>query len=255
MSWSLIDRERMFLVHRHQSLECINNLDYIETWNITTVTLEDTHAASFKCFSDYELKLLHENLCGEKFEGYNYEALIQSVAALIQRTAYTDANVSETIAQANTIPMSFNRENTYRYVKGASKPEETVDLFTPPAITAVENYVPVLKPNYVPKVRIETKRNVDIKPNPIVTAMMESSGSAPKTPRAPRDPSVAGSEAPRDGSKTKVVWTIADEIQAANPNLDKKALSKLVAARCEQEGVNPSTRSVQFSKWAASKGL
>lgn len=251
--WILINQENMIVTHRHPSLQCINNVDYIESWNISTVTMEDSHAPSFERFTDYELKMLYENLCGKKFEGYNQPALIQAVAAEIQKVPVSNIDVNEAMLQSSKIPLK--REAHYRYNRGAANPIEQEDLFKPEPLVSVPGYLPTLKNNYIPTNRIETKHNVDIKPNAMVTAMMEKQDNGVKVPRAPRQPSEGASDVPKAGGKTRAVWDIADAVLGENAGSDKKSLRKLVAQRCEEAGINSSTMSVQFSKWSASKNL
>lgn len=79
-------------------------------------------------------------------------------------------------------------------------------------------------------------------------------------PAAPRQRAAAGPRAPAGpggrpaaGSATGKVWELADQARAAHGEgpLDKEFRRSVIKA-CEAAGVNPSTASVQYSKWLAS---
>lgn len=70
---------------------------------------------------------------------------------------------------------------------------------------------------------------------------------APKIPKAPKDPDAA----PREGSVTRRVWLLADEALARLGSSDMKAVRAAVAEAAAAEEINPSTVSVQYSKWKA----
>jgi hypothetical protein len=79
---------------------------------------------------------------------------------------------------------------------------------------------------------------------------------APKAPRAPRAPVEGrdernGVRRPGAGSKTAVVWEVADEMAAAKKNKlgDRKAFRTQVIVKCKEKGVNSSTASVQYALW------
>lgn len=74
---------------------------------------------------------------------------------------------------------------------------------------------------------------------------------APKPRPAPSGPATR----PKAGSSTGRVWDIADEESAKYGAADRtgKEVRRVVIARCEAEGINPSTASVQFGKWKSSQ--
>lgn len=74
-------------------------------------------------------------------------------------------------------------------------------------------------------------------------------GGTPAAPK-PRAASTGPATRPKAGTSTGKVWDIADELSA---KLKDKELRKAVIERCEQEGINASTASVQFGKWKSSQ--
>lgn len=54
---------------------------------------------------------------------------------------------------------------------------------------------------------------------------------------------------------TATVWTICDEVYAANPTLSLKEIRALIMAECENSGIHHGTAGVQYSKWKMAKSL
>lgn len=61
-----------------------------------------------------------------------------------------------------------------------------------------------------------------------------------------------GASAPREGSITRRVWDLADEALGRLGGTDMKAVRAAVTQAAQGEEINPSTVSVQYSKWKAS---
>lgn len=76
---------------------------------------------------------------------------------------------------------------------------------------------------------------------------------AAKAPRQPRSESDIKTDRPRAGTTTGLVWDIIDK-HFANVK-DVKVLRNVALEECKNEGLNPSTFSVQFGKWRAAQGL
>lgn len=95
-------------------------------------------------------------------------------------------------------------------------------------------------------------------PKPRPSARKAAAPAQGGTPAAPKQrPTPSGpATRPKAGTSTGKVWDIADELYAttvAGQGKDLKTLRADVMARCEAEGINPSTASVQFGKWKASQ--
>lgn len=84
----------------------------------------------------------------------------------------------------------------------------------------------------------------------------------PETPApTPRKAPVARAEGatptptprPKPGTATGRVWDIADEVLAAMPDADHKALRAEIVKRATADGINPATVQVQYGKWKGSK--
>jgi len=74
---------------------------------------------------------------------------------------------------------------------------------------------------------------VSTKPVPTTKREVQATRSAAKLNR------------PKEGTATGKVWSIADSFKTSEAIPDKKA----VVAACVEQGINPSTAAVQFSKW------
>lgn len=76
---------------------------------------------------------------------------------------------------------------------------------------------------------------------------------APKQPRQPRTEGEIKDDRPRAGTTTGLVWDIIDKHFAKVKEV--KALRAAALQECTNEGLNPSTFSVQFGKWRAANGM
>lgn len=232
----LVDREQMCVRYRHVNENVLWNLMAIEFTHTSVVCMNENMIESYNRFTDYELKMLYTNLCGQKYTGYARDLLINNVKTLVQSLEHSDANGFELSVQALQIDESDDK--FYQYCKGERVPLVRTEPYTPPALTSVAGYVPV-----------------PVTPQP-ASAAPASAMQAASTYTAPRStPSITlPAEAPKAGSKTGEVWVICEQVYQENGETkDFKSIRKIIIDRCEQRGINPSTASVQFGKWKSTK--
>lgn len=238
----LIDRDQMCVRYRHDNNQVIWNLMAIEFTHTSCVSMDENNSGSYERFTDYELKMLYLNLCGQKYTGYARDLLIGNVKTLVQSLPQADVNGLELSIQAGRIQ---DTEFYYRYARGSMVPQKVEEQYNPPALTSVAGYVPAPittpAPNAAP-----------------ASATQAASTFAP----APRPGTIVlPAEAPKAGSKTGRVWEIAEaqwkqkteEAERFNRILDVKSLRKEIIELCEKEGINSSTASVQHGKWKSTK--
>jgi hypothetical protein len=242
----LIDRERLCVLYKHPNLGVLSNIAHIEAAHSpVTIAHYDDYQYGFASLTDWELRVLHEHLCGQKYTGYIRDHLERTIVALCECVPESDIVPHEVLIQAACIPEGDDRY--YKYVKGSSFPNPQEDLFAAPALKTPQGIypaVPITAPEKTPPASCTLAAAL------LTTARKPAEGSAPRS-SAPRPES---NEPPKQGSKTGRVWTLADDVLAkhAAPYEWKKVRAE-VAAACEADGINSSTMSVQFSKWKKTK--
>jgi hypothetical protein len=241
----LLDLEEMCVRYRHPNQNVLFNLMTIEFTNAAVACQADDDPASFTRYTDLELKLLFQNLTGQKYTGYSREILVKTIIALIATIEPVQVNALELRAQS--LHIKDEEQGFFKYVPGRVSPTPMPDGYKPQALTARAGVAPIVTPN----------------PPALTLPARATQAAATPAPAPQRTANHTPAEAPKAGGKTARVWEIADrqlQLQReANEKtgaaLDLKALRKAVAAACEAEGVNPSTMSVQFSKWKSTKNL
>lgn len=248
----LIDRERLCVLYKHSSMNVLSNLMHIELPHHAGILIGlEPDNANFGSLSDYELKLMHESLCGQKFQGFDNPLLVRTVHALLMALPESEIDAAEAEAQAQCI--SMEDLGNYKYVRGSKVPSKQQDLYKGQALTTAPN----------PKLLLPPTPAKITQPASATQAAAVFPGIAQPVPKpAPRpapDPSIprpasVPSEAPKAGSKTGRVWEIAESIfQAAADKSDWKALRKQIVEACEAEEINSSTAGVQYGKWKQTK--
>lgn len=248
----LIDRERLVVLYKHNNLGALCNIAHIEAAHSAVVIAHYSESErSFGDLTDWELRLIYENLCGQKYQGYLRDHLERSVIALCDAIPESDINIHEAFVQAACIAEGDDRY--YTYVRGSQFPSPQEDLFAAPALRVAQGFVPSVPIN----------APVLTQPAP-ATQAAAAWFNIPRKPqedtRTPRDPNapsrIESNEPPKQGSKTGRVWEIADAVLAKySAPYDWKKLRADIAAACEAEGINSSTMSVQSSKWRKTKGI
>jgi hypothetical protein len=230
----LIDREQMCVRYKHNSGAVIANLVHIEMSNTRAFSGPCDQESTYEVFTDYELKILHENICGQKFNGYGREALVNAIFQLCKSLEPCKINGFEVALQAAVI--KEDDDSFYRYVYGKNQPLLLEEPYIPTALTSVPGFTPI-------------QRSTPITQSaPAVFKPMASTIT-------PRSGAPSSNEAPKSGSKTGRVWEIADAILEQYPArpTDFKTLRGKIITACEAEGINSSTASVQYGKWRHTK--
>lgn len=230
-------------MYKHPDQAALMNLANIEIPSAPIVVMSATDPDSYGRFTDYELKVLFNNICGMRHDGFNRNVLIQSVVRLVGMLSETQLRASEVDAQLSCIKVPG--EECYKYIYGSIAPAEQPDLFRPNALVSVPGHAPADKKYFV---RPENKLHKLVDKVGVNPFLPPEAVPTPRDPNAPREVSAR----PKEGSTTARVWEISDACYVQHPHCDKQ-LRALVAAECEKQGINGSTMSVQFSKWKHSK--
>lgn len=247
--WIVIDRERLCVIYKHEDQNALVSLANIEIPEAAIVVMSATDPDSYDRFTDFELKVLFENMCGQKHTGYNRPFLIKSVVMLVGLLKETDLNPNEVEKQLEFIE-NGGKEDQWQYIYGQDIPLYKEDQYAPNALVTVAGYVPVAKRYHVPRTGQRTiKQAAGVNPM-LAVAAQNTEGEV----RAPRVRSEGPAAAPQSGSKTGKVWEIAEQCYAKHGQIDK-TLRKMVADACEAAGINSSTMSVQWSKWKTTKNI
>ena len=233
----LVDKEQLEVRYKHANLRVITDLMHIELAHCTGAAIFINDQRHLGMFSDFELRILGKNLCGQPLPTINRTALIENVATLMKLLSESVLNPLEVAAQAQYI----ESEDTgcYRFVPGFLKPEKLKEPYTQNALVAPAGFVPVVTSTPTPITA----------PTPVAALALPTfkPSAAPKT----MDSNL---EAPKAGSKTGLVWAIADAVYNEQPKpIDLKVMRRLIIDKCEIQGINSSTASVQFSKWVKTK--
>jgi len=232
----LIDKEQMCVRYKHHTQACLTNLMHIELSHVAASVIACDWPGAFAGFTDMELKLLYQNLCGQKYASYSRELLVQNVQAFCMSIEESKLNALELSLQAGYL--SEGNDNFYKHRPGHNQPQALSEVYTPAALTAVPGCVPI------------------VTPTPTVNAAPASYTQTANAPIARTRPVSDGPpEQPKAGSKTGRVWEIAEMIwQKSGCASNIKAMRKEIIEACEGEGINSSTASVQFGKWKSTKG-
>lgn len=239
----LLDREHMCVRYRHVNENALLNIMAIEFTHTAVVYMSENMIESYSRFTDYELKMLYTNMCGQKYQGYSRDILMTTVMHMVQSLPSSELNGFELAIQAAKI--TIEDDGFYRYAKGSQSPERVNDRYLPPALVAVVGYVPAPTPNNTASA---------------APAHHTQAASVPAQHTKPQSVTLPA-EAPKAGSKTGRVWEIAETVlrqkleakERDGGQLDVKALRKNIVELCEAEGINSSTASVQYGKWKTTK--
>jgi hypothetical protein len=241
-----IDRENMGFMWAHPSYEVLLDLAHIEAdCEVHVVSLENPrYFKPFSAFTDLELKLLYENTTGEKYVGFNRDALCEVVCGLAMRLPQVAVNVVELRAQAACV--EEGDVGLYKYLPGAREPKLVQDgLFG-------------VAPKRIARCTSEEKLATQGKllptlPDPLPLCagagrdQQHTSTSTPARTRAP------GTAPPPRGSTRETIWACADRMweAAGKPTTPAAvlALRKQMMNQLEADGVKRTSSSNELGNW------
>ena len=236
----LLDKEQMVVRYKHPVLRVISDLMHIELAHCSGAAIFIDDHRHLGMFSDLELRILGKNLCGQALPTINRNALVENISTLLKMLPVSNVDPLLVNIQAGLIQSEDSA--SYQYVPGANQPQKLDGPYLQNALLAPAGFVPVVT------------STLPISAPPTPAAALTANNTAPK-PQTPKPASVAVSmDAPKTGSKTGLVWQIADNIynEQTKP-VDFKIARRLIITACEAQGINGSTASVQFSKWVKTK--
>ena len=232
----LIDRDRMIVLHTHESVTTLCDLATIEAPDATYYILPIDDAIGFKQFTDMELTILYRNLTGVDHSIKGRLASLQVIFNLIRRVKPTSVNAGELDKQAEHA--LANPSFKWLYVKGANRPAKKADLFEPACqratkcedeeAAAIAGKTPALTPV---KTALPLPTRED-RPLPSVTPK----GNGPKR-----------------GTAKAIIWSTADRLwaEAGEPKVQSEvlALRKLIMDELEKEGIKRLSASSELGNW------
>ena len=123
----LVDKQRMVIVHRHESNVTLSKIVHIEMPHCPSCIFEESHEMNWAQFSPLELMLIYEGLTDLKYVGHAIRPLISLLTRLSRTIEPSNIDGFEATLQANAIP--FSDKGFYRYVHGSNKAKELDDIF------------------------------------------------------------------------------------------------------------------------------
>jgi len=223
----LINRETLHLLHKHDVMDVLCNLAWLEVQQYNHVIGPCRHE-TFRGFTDMELKMMYRNITGDEVEGLGRFALIDLLCGIAKNMEPTDVNFDELESQAASITEEC--KGCFQYVKGARRPTLRQSLFEGhKAKTDAEHKAMALAQKW--------------------KYLSEAKEKASESERRPQGQ-------PRSGVGTlkKLIWDVADEMWAAiGSPLEKDAilkLRKLIMDKLEkEEGVKRTSASSELGNW------
>lgn len=243
--YTLIDKDKLVFLAKHERVDTLSNLAWIQYPDAPVAIVPCTPLGLF-AFTDLELRLLYKNSTDCSYAGYLRNALVQVVANLMVRLPETDCNAIEVRAQALSI--AEDDEDTYRYVKGRTKPEEvTADLYPKPISVPRSEEV---------EIAIAQGKNLEFTEEPEVPFFDVTASSLTHTapqPRIQKERTAASVVAPPRGSTRETIWSIADQMwEAAGKPINKQiilGLRKSMMDQLESQGVKRTSSSNELGNW------
>ena len=236
----LLDKEQMVVRYKHPVLRVISDLMHIELAHCSGAAIFIDDQRHLGMFSDLELRILGKNLCGQALPTINRNALVENISTLLKMLPVSNVDPLLVNIQAGTIQSDDSA--SYRFVPGANLPQRLEEPYLQTALQAPAGFVPV----------VTSTAPISAAPTPVATLAINPAAPKPQTTK-PASAAVS-MDAPKAGSKTGLVWQIADTIYNDQPKpVDFKIARRLIITACEAEGINGSTASVQFSKWVKTK--
>src|SRR4051812_46268122 len=97
----VIDREHLVVLYKHDNQAALVSLANIEVPEAAIVAMGATDPDSYARFTDFELKVLFENISGEKYSGYDRTLLKKAVIGKVEQLPVTQLRSLEVEAQLN----------------------------------------------------------------------------------------------------------------------------------------------------------
>lgn len=237
MSYISVDRDRMVFLHKHEALDVVCNLNWIETRHAPVYIFCADDMGGYNHMTDMELKMLYRNTTGFDHNIENREALLQILYDLAHRLPANDVHVFELDAQARKIDR--DDENFYMYCKGTGLMKtDTVDTL-------------ILKGRRAPKEE-ERALSGEI---PAVIAGKEriAATNNDKRKRSKAKSKGKAGNGPARGTAKALIWKVADEMWneegAPKDKAEVLQLRRKIMDTLEEHGVKRASASSELGKW------
>lgn len=230
--YTVLDLDRLAVVHRHPDFEVACNLADIEFQDSTLcIAVVDT-IKFFFTYTETDLLILYRNLTGSQTlrKGNELRALLVEA---IHRLPATDAKATEVDRQADYA--TANRAaGPYTYVKGATRPAKATNPIVATVLPAACEIAAMACAKGV-------AADVQQGRKPIIRKSTEPSPQQGKSSSAPR------------GGVRSIIWDKADTLWALAGNPTDKAevmaLRKTIMDALEGDGVKRTSSSNELGNW------
>lgn len=266
--YMLIDITNLRVIAQHKYHTALHALHYIQFANVDAVVIGLGVNRTWAQFSPGQLEVLYANGGGNEGDIYadKYTDKIRKVRKLYEDAPYLQLPFSLDDLRAQAEVIDPNDARPMAYNPGGSEPTVLAAWTFPPsqasrarkdssfALTFAAGNGGAPPPPLAPAKASRAPRTAAPPPPgttpPAPQPRRSRSAAGAAVARAPREPGAASGR-PKPGSTTGKVWDIADKLAA---DYTGKELRRAVIKECEANGINASTGSVQFGKWAAATG-
>lgn len=227
----LLNRESLHLLHKHENMEALCNLAWLEVQEYSHVIGPCRHE-TFRGLTDMELKMLYRNITGDEVGELGRYALIDLLCGIAKNMPETDLDIEELNVQAAAIHEGC--KGCFQYVKGASKPALRQSLFEGhKAMTDAEHMALALAKKWK---HLNEERE-------------KAAAIAQERPRA-----AVTTQSRTGGTLKQIIWNTADEMWSAiGSPVEKDAILKLrrsIMDKLEQdEGIKRTSASSELGNW------
>lgn len=248
MSYLVIDRQNMTLVHKCATYAVASCMAAIECARVPTSVLPNERVALLGRFTDYELKRLYLGITGKEMGAiYFTDAIIEAVERVIGEVPVSEINPILANAQADyAAKFSMDEEEDlidYRYKPASTTPERLMTFKWPDPKKAN----PLAWETLAALPKTNTLRAQPPAPAEPVAPAMPNHTQAAREPSGPR-----GGAGSRGSAST--VFTVADEMWEAEgkPMTVESMLAlrkKIMTVMEEEYGVKRTTSSSALCNW------
>lgn len=247
--YALIDCTSYRPIAVHKDYSPLANLAYIQFANVDCLVMPADENKHWAKFTTEQLEAIY-NACagGAPFPSSTYTQALRATREAVLGAPHLQFPFTAAQLEAQAQCIDDKDDKPYAFDPSSNKPKKLKAWHSGPNVNRPRN----AKPSSMQH-QPQGQPAVDPSPEELARSAAGTSDAPAKRTRTPRAAGASGpAKRPASGSKTGMVWDIADKV-SSKTKLDGKELRKAVIAECEKQGVNKSTASVQFALWASSR--
>lgn len=216
-----LDKQKMRVVHKHQSVTVVCGLVHIELPDAPADICPEDMVVKHK--TDLEIKLLFRSCFPGEADHIPVSDMKSRILQFVEAMPETDVDPGEVKRQADSI--RDNDKKPYQYVKGAFRPARPAELF---AEGSEQHSAPAAASATVPA-------------NPVARPVRPAAAPRP------------ANSAPRASGVREKIWAVADSMweEAGKPTDRSKVLTlrKQIMDALEQQDVKRTSSSNELGNW------